>query len=67
MNKYMIPQCEVKLSKNQLNILKDIITKHIENDKDDIIRYAEMLIIKKKLEEADKMLRQGVKFVYFRF
>lgn len=57
MNKYMIPQCEVKLSENQLNILKDIITKHIENDKDDIIKYAEMLIIKKKLEEADKMLR----------
>lgn len=55
-SKYDIPQAEVKFTKNQINVLLKILIKSMD-DKSDIILYAESLFIKKKLEEADKMLR----------
>ena len=55
-NTYIIPQAEVKFTKNQIKVLLKILDKSMD-DKSDIIQYAESLFIKKKLEEADKMLR----------
>ena len=55
-SKYDIPQAEVKFTKNQIKVLLKILDKSMD-DKSDIIQYAESLFIKKKLEEADKVLK----------
>lgn len=56
-DKHMIPNAPINLTSNDCKILIELVTKDLEHN-EDIVKYAQELFLKRKLEECDKMLRE---------
>lgn len=55
MDKHIIPTSEMHITHNDCKLLFDMIDKELE-DKSDIVKYAQLLFLRRKVEECDKML-----------
>ena len=55
-DKYVIVSSPINLTKNDCKYLIEIINKELE-DKSDIVKYAHLLFLKRKIEECDNALK----------